>query len=51
MFALPNVVAEFRYGKDRKSDAKPADVAGNKQRWIDQGYPSKTVSATHKAVS
>jgi integrase len=39
MLAVPNVVAEFRYGKDRKSDAKAWQMwQANEHRWIDHGY-------------
>jgi hypothetical protein len=39
MLALPNVVAQFRYGKDRKSDAKVWQMwNANEHRWIDHGY-------------
>ena len=38
MLPLPNVVAEFRYGKDIKSDAKPWQMwQANEHRWIDHG--------------
>jgi hypothetical protein len=36
---LPNVVAEFRYGKDRKSGAKAWQMwQANEHRWVDHGY-------------
>jgi hypothetical protein len=39
MLALPNVVAESRYGKDRKSDAKAWQMRqANEHRWVDHGY-------------
>jgi hypothetical protein len=39
MLPLPNVVAEFRYGKDRKSDAKACQMwQANGHRWVDHGY-------------
>jgi hypothetical protein len=39
MLALPSVVAEFRYGNDRKSDAKAWRMwQANEHRWIDHGY-------------
>jgi len=37
--ALPNVVAEFRYGKDRKSGAKAWQMwQANEHRCVDHGY-------------
>jgi len=39
MLALPSVVAEFRYGKDRKCDAKAWQMwQANEYRSVDHGY-------------
>ena len=39
MLASLNVVAEPRYGKDRRSDAKAWQMwQANEHRWVDQGY-------------
>ena len=52
MLALPNVVAKFRYGKDRKSDAKAWQTwQANDHRWVDHGYLIETAGAMLKAVS
>ena len=51
MLALPNVVAKFRYGKDRKSDAKAWQTWQQGQKVpVDHGYVMQTASATLKAV-
>jgi hypothetical protein len=52
MLALPNVVAEFRYGNDRKSDAKAWQMwQANETAGSITAISSKTACATHKAVS
>jgi hypothetical protein len=52
MLALPNVVAEFRYGKDRKSGAKVCRCGRQTSTAASITVTSsKTASATLKAVS
>jgi hypothetical protein len=50
--ALPNVVAEFHYGKDRKSGAKAWQMwQANEHRWVDHGYLIEDCKRHAQAVS
>jgi integrase len=51
MLPLPNGVAESRYGKDRKSDAKAWQMwQANEHRWVDPGYLIEACKRPAQAV-